>query len=374
LEEIRSQRLLVYRIGQIGDTIIALPALWAIRAHFPRAHMAFLGDVHAADQGMPARRVLPESGLFDQWLSYAAGTGSHRSKTFWDTLRTLRRHQFDTLIYLAPRLRRRRQVWRDLLFFRTAGIRQFIGHRGFDSLPHRHGGRPLPVLEHEADHLLRRLELSGIPVPPRSQRSIDLALSGADYAAADRWLDSLGYPRTAPVVGIGPGGKWPSKQWPEARFAEIGCRLIARLGIHPIVFGGPEDSGVANRLITAWGAGSSAAGVLSIRQAAAALQHCDLYLGNDNATMHLAAAVGTPCVAIFAAQDWPGRWYPYGPGHTVLRRSVSCEGCRLTECTKEGLRCLREIGVEEVFAACQDTLARSARARPERRACENCIS
>ena len=63
--------------------------------------------------------------------------------------------------------------------------------------------------------------------------------------------------------------------------------------------------------------------------------------------MHLAAAVGTPCVAIMSALDWPGRWVPYGQGHIVLRRSVPCEGCLLKVCDKEGMRCLKEIEIDE---------------------------
>src|SRR5205085_2524024 len=106
----------------------------------------------------------------------------------------------------------------------------------------------------------------------------------------------------------------------------------------------------------AWGTGTSAAGLLDVRTAAAVLARCRLFVGNDTGTLHLAAAAGTPCVGVFAAQDWPGRWQPYGLGHTVLRRPVPCEGCRLTVCTREGMRCLREITVEDVLAACRATL------------------
>ena len=64
------------------------------------------------------------------------------------------------------------------------------------------------------------------------------------------------------------------------------------------------------------------------------------------------AAVDTKCVVLMSALDWPGHWNPYGDGHRVLRRSVPCEGCLLQVCDKEGLRCLKEISVEDVIAAC----------------------
>jgi ADP-heptose:LPS heptosyltransferase len=167
-----------------------------------------------------------------------------------------------------------------------------------------------------------------------------------------------GYPDDVSLIGIGPGSKWPSKVWPEERFAEVGKKLIGELGLYPIVLGGPEDAALAARLVKTWGSGANAAGALDIRPAAAALTHCRLYVGNDTGTMHLAAAVGTPCGAVFSAQDWPGRWYPYGMGHTVLRRRVACEGCLLQVCEREGLRCLKEISVDEVLSACREVLSK----------------
>ena len=209
----------------------------------------------------------------------------------------LRQARFDTLVYLAPRMRTRWQVWRDLAFFRLAGITQFIGHRGFAPFPPRLPGRPLPFLEHEADHLLSRLALSGIPVPRPEERRIDLRLSGEELAAARAWLESqLAADRMARLIGVGPGAKMPSNVWPEERYVELIRALANELGVYPVVFGGPELSALGERLIAAWGCGVNAAGRLSVRQAAAALTHCRLFVGNDTGTMHLAAAVNTPCV------------------------------------------------------------------------------
>lgn len=304
---------------------------------------------------MPAKSVLPGSGLFDQWLSYPASAGGASAKAILGVLPEIRRQCFDTLVYLAPRLRTAKQVQRDLLFFRAAGVRHFIGHRGFEPLPPR-GDQPLPFLEHEADHLLGRLALSGISVPAAGQGDMNLSLTPQEQVLAGQWLSSQLPADARLVVGIAPGSKWPSKCWPENYYIQLGRKLIDQFGVYPIVFGGPEDTDIAARMIEAWGRGSVATGVFNLRQAAAALGRCTLYVGNDTGTMHLAAAEGTPCVAIFSAQDWPGRWHPYGSGHIVLRRSVSCEGCMLSVCTVEGLRCLRSLEVDEVLEACRQKL------------------
>jgi ADP-heptose:LPS heptosyltransferase len=159
----------------------------------------------------------------------------------------------------------------------------------------------------------------------------------------------------------------PAKRWPIDRFAEVGQKLIEQFDIWPIVFGGVEDADDAEFLLRAWGRGHNAAGQLSLRGSAAGLKHCRLYVGNDTGTMHLAASVGTPCIAIFSARDFPGRWYPYGDGHQVLRASIDCEGCGLVECLDRKNECLNRITVPAVLAACESILA-------ERRSCPKIVA
>jgi ADP-heptose:LPS heptosyltransferase len=74
--------------------------------------------------------------------------------------------------------------------------------------------------------------------------------------------------------------------------------------------------------------------------------------------MHLAAAAGTPCVALFSAREWPGMWFPYGVPQTVLRKQIECEGCALIECQTHANECLNRISAPEVMAACQRQFAR----------------
>lgn len=121
--------------------------------------------------------------------------------------------------------------------------------------------------------------------------------------------------------------------------------------VWPVVFGGPEDSSVAEKLIKSWNCGYNAAGALDVRSAAFALKRCALYLGNDTGTMHLAAAVGVPCVAIFSARERPGMWYPHGNNNRVFRSRIECEGCGLSVCVKRKNECLKQISTAEVRAA-----------------------
>jgi heptosyltransferase III len=346
-------RILVFRIGELGDTLIALPALRVIRRSFPTAHIALLSNADAHSKTVSASEVLPLNGLIDEWLSYPAADMKTSPLSLVSLLIKLRRLSFDTLAYLAPRMRSSEAVRRDLAFFRLAGIKTVIGHLGLEKLPERNGSGQLTEVEHEADHLLQRLSRDGLEVPEIGTARFELDLTSAEERSAGLWLkENLPAEKVNRVIGFGVGSKWPSKIWPEERFAELGSRLIKFADVFPIVFGGSEDRALGDRLIQAWSRGANAAGALSVRAAAAALKNCDAYVGNDTGTMHLAAAIGTRCVAIMAAIDWPGHWNPYGPGHLVLRRTVPCEGCLLRVCEREGMKCLKEISVDDVFTAC----------------------
>lgn len=365
-------RILVYRIGHIGDTVVALPALWAIRRCFPDAHITLLCNRQPGSNYVLASAILPTQGLIDETLTYVSDENRSNPLNLFGLLRELRTRRYDSLVYLAPRLRSPIAIARDKAFFRLAGIDRFYADRGF-GFPLREVDQSLPNVESEADHLLARLELTGIPVPATGEGEMNLAISELEREAASGWL-RRNLPDTArekKLVGMAPASKWPSKVWPEDRYLAFG-RWLVEQGMIPMVVGGKEDAPLGNRLIAEWGAGHNAAGELDVRATAALLELCDFYFGNDTGAMHLAAAVGTPCVVVMSAQDWPGRWEPYGSDHIVLRKSVSCEGCFLRVCDREALRCLTSISVEDAIDACRKVVSRS-RQSVERLACVSSV-
>ncbi len=354
------QRILVFRIGQLGDTVVALPAMWAIRRHFRQARLTLLSDCHPRLGWVVPSDLLAGAGLFDEFLSYpvdASGVGG--TLRWWRMLRlltTMRRKAFDLLVYLAPSARTSAQIARDRRFFAAAGIGQFLGMRSFPQFPSKAVGQPLPIVPSEADLLLARLAADGVPVPSSGAGSFDLNLGKAEEQQVESWLRGLPSDGGRPWIAVGPGSKIPAKRWPLERFAEVGASLVAERDVWPVIFGGPEDRPAGDMLLREWGRGYNAAGVLALRSSAAALKRCRLYLGNDTGTMHLAAAVGVPCAAVFSARDFPGRWYPNGRGHHVFRSQVDCEGCGLTACVERHNECLERISAAEVLAACQSIL------------------
>jgi ADP-heptose:LPS heptosyltransferase len=113
-------------------------------------------------------------------------------------------------------------------------------------------------------------------------------------------------------------------------------------------------------LLDQWrGAGLNLCGRLSVRESAAVLSRARLFCGHDSGPLHLAAAVGTPCVAVFSSRNLPGVWFPYGSQHEVIYHRIDCEGCQREVCPDRNKECIRSITVDEVLAALMRIIDRS---------------
>ena len=354
------RRILIFSTGSLGDTLLVIPAIRALRQHYPKAKFVLLSDVQANSSYVLATNVLSGTGLIDEFLTYTVHHGRlARIRTIAETLGLavrLRLEGFDTLAYCVEAWHGDQRVKRDKFFFRVAGVRRFIG---MESLEVRRSatGFDIETVTHRVDELLHRFGAAGIPMPSAEKRVLDLNLKASDRMAFHQWRRELSSDGGRLWIGIGPGSKMPAKVWPFEHFEELGKRLIDSFNVWPVVFGGPEDVMLGERLTQSWRCGYVAAGVLGIRDTAVAFERCLLYVGNDTGTMHLAAAVGTPCVAIFSAREPAGRWHPYGSGHRVFRSAIECAGCNLKICTERSNACLKAIEVNAVFDACASVLA-----------------
>ncbi|CAN5351523.1 N/A [soil metagenome] len=350
------QNILIFRIGHLGDTVVALPALWALRRSFPSSRLTLLTNL---DKGNPQyvspASVLPAKGLVDDFIAYPTNLSiPGRAAAYLQLARDLRRRRFDSVVYLMPRLRSGKQIARDRMFFQLCGL---FDLRGSEFLLSNRLDLPLPGLssriESESNFLLRLLADIGI-VAKTSET--DLLITENEVSAAKHLLGvASSGPADAKFIAVGPGAKWESKMWSEDRYAAVVAELVRKYDCHPIVFGGKEDTEKGQRMIRKWGRGSNAAGLLSVRESAAILRECTLYVGNDTGTMHLAAAMGTPCVAIFSAIDWIGKWDPFGEHNHIFRSTFECKGCELGKCVNQK-QCLELIETDEVFRACSDIM------------------
>lgn len=343
------QKVLVYLFGSLGDSIVAIPALRAIRRRFPEAEIVMLQNLE--ESLVRASQVIPD-GLVDRYLSYNSKADRFaKPAEFYRLWRTLRRERFTAAAYLIMSERPEKAVMRDRLFFRSAGIRDLYGFHPIASAelyPFEPNGRPA-MSKHEAVFKLERLARDGIgSVPGSDLETPMLEPSPAELAEIDEWLTLRRKDKNAPLVSIGPGCKQEVNAWPLENFVTLGSRLTRETPCELIVVGGKAEFEIGERLVAAWGGGINAAGAFSVRQSAALLKRCEFHLGLDTGTTHLAAAVGTRCFAIFGGRNNPGMWYPIG-GHTVVHHPVACAPCRSLTCPVKGHPCMTEISPDAVW-------------------------
>lgn len=338
-------RVLIYRLGSLGDTVVALPALHLVARTFPNAKRLMLTNfpVHAKSPASAA--VLGDSKLIDGYISYPVATRNYRqlARLWWE----IRRFRPQVLVYLAAS-RGGRTLKRDILFFKLCGIRRIIG-LPLDNLAKPLHSPSLGMWERESARLLRTLvELGECDID--DQRNWDLHLTTAEMNAADVALKPIA---GKPLVVCGPGTKMQAKDWGEENWRQLLAQLSVALPDHGLALvGAKEDTDISDYAAHEWrGPAVNLCGCLTPRETAAALRNAVLFLGPDSGPMHLAAAVGVPCAIAFAARTAPGIWYPIGQGNRVVYHQVDCMGCNLETCTLQKKKCLTSITVDEMLAA-----------------------
>lgn len=347
------RRILIYRSGAIGDAIVSLPAMQTIRQAFPDAHFILM-TAGGAGGVVWTDRVLQEFHWFSDVVIYNM-RDLRDPRTFWRLLGRLRALSVDQVFYLGSERNSGAKILRDRLFFRLAGIKRFIATQS-DSVTFWGRLRKAPrIYLRETDRLLRELEGHGLPT---TEVVFGLPIGDEQRRTVDRFLTEQKWDSERPILAICPGAKQGINVWPEERYAELGRRAIVDGGVNVVVIGGPSELEIGDRLVAQWPAGRAVnlARKLSILETAELVRRCDLYIGNDTGPMHIAASVGTRCITIMTARQPARLWHPYGEHNIVLRKSVPCQNCYLSQCVTLNRRCLLDITAEEVWMACRRAL------------------
>lgn len=352
------KRVLIYRLGSLGDTVVALPALHLVARAYPNAERRMLTNIPVNSKAPAAEAILRGTGLVDGYFNYKVGTRSLRelASLWWQ----LARWRPQVVVYLAA-FRSEAAVMRDSRFFSLCGIRRQVGVPLTRAMQENRWIEEDQALEAEASRLARNIaELGDASVD--DPKSWDLRLTEAERARAREALATTG---KMPVIAVSVGTKVQSKDWGAANWREfLGQVATAAPGHALVLCGVAEEFDASEAAAEGWRqAGGKMAvnlcGKLTPRESAAVFAEARLFIGHDSGPMHLAAAVQTPCVAIFAARNRPRVWFPYGRQHKVIYHQVDCWGCGLETCVVERKKCITSITVDEVMDAVREILGRS---------------
>lgn len=345
-------KILIYRLGSLGDMVVALPCFHLLARVFENKTRILLTNTPVHSKAPPASSVFADTGLVHGYLGYSVGSRNPRelSKLGWQ----IRRLGIESLVYLSVP-RGEAAVKRDALFFRLCGVKEIIGIPLGDLGTHLYD----PIAgRHEAEfgRLARCVAELGDP-RVHDVASWDLLLTGKERARAENSLRRL---QGAPFLAVGIGSKKSVTDWGIENWMTLMPKLHRRFREYALVFvGAKEDRPAIDEIADRWpGKFLNLGGDLSPRESAAVIERGDLFLGVDSGPMHLAASVGTPCVAIFSAHNVPGMWFPCGDGHEIIYHKTDCFGCDLDTCTNQKKKCILSISAEEVVAAAMRAMER----------------
>lgn len=336
------KNILVIKLRYIGDVLLATPVLHALRKRFPGARLTM-----AVNEG--TEDVLKWNPDLDEVLVVDRG-GLAQQISF---LREVRRRRFDCVIDLTDGDRSAMLSW-------LSGAPVRIGfneeHR-WRGLLYTSVAQPGSDVIHRMERDLEAVRILGIE--PKASPLV-LRTSHQDDDEAARLLREAGQDADSPspLVMLHPGARYWFKTWPAERFATLADRLTDAYGCRVLVGGDAGDREVAAAICArARSAPAVLAGRTTLLQFAAVLKRCALFVGNDNGPMHMAAALGTPVVALFGPSN-PSVWGPRGGKVEVLSKGLDCRPCFHPTCKRGEDNCMRQISVDEVFAAAEQLLVR----------------
>jgi len=335
-------RILIVKLSSLGDMIHALPTLEALRSLYPEGQITWLVEEPHAPvlAGHPA--------LDEVWPVPRLRLGSDRFLTnFRDSFklaRRIREQPFDLVIDLQGLLKS--AVWVAL----TRSTRK-IGYDRTRELSYLALTERLPPYDRETHAVRRYLNVArslGAPAEgPRFRLGLPLSVDLSHLVPLKPGQ---------PLAVVHPGARWPTKLWPAAHWARLADWLAREKGFQVVITGSPGDRGLAEEILAHTETPPlNLAGRTSLAELAAVLKQARVAVTTDTGPMHLAAALGTPVVALFGPTA-PWRTGPFGEGHQVVRLELDCSPCFQRQCPEP--RCLLELPVFRTQDAVEKILVR----------------
>lgn len=332
-------RVLIKTVNWLGDIVMSLPAMRALRRAYPDAHLAVL-----------IKREL--ASFFDgaKWLdevipySIAAGLGGLNDRR--KIVGEIRARHFD-LAVLMP------NSFESALWVTAAGIMHRAGY-AVDArramLTHK-ASPPRDALEgHQVHYWLAMIrETLGIQ---GEADDIAIAAEPSHVATMRKWLRERRRRPDAPLIAIAPAAAYgPAKEWPAAKFAAVVDALADKIGAECVLVGAPSERAKCEEVAALSSSGALvSAGETSIGELIALLSISSGFIGNDSGCMHLAGALGIPTVAIFGSTN-PFRTGPAAANSRVIWHRLECSPCLARTCRFGHYNCLREVEPKEALEA-----------------------
>jgi heptosyltransferase-2 len=330
-----ADRIVVKEVNWLGDLVMSLPALHALRQGYPQAHLAVLVRSELAS-------FFDGSGWLDEVIPYAVAGGLRGVPDRWRVVEAIRTRRFDLAVVFPKSFEA--AFWAALARVpRRAG---FVADVRGALLTHKAVLRPALRQRHQTfDYLAMLEEALGVV---GSSDPLAPAVHAPARATMEHWL-STRRRRQGRLIALAVAAAYgPAKEWPEDRYAALIDVLANRYAADCVLVGGPAERARCERVAARSQCGALvAAGETTVGELVAL---CDGCAGNDSGAMHVAAALGRPTVTLFGSTN-PQRTGPRGPRSRIIYRQIDCAPCLQRTCRFGHYQCLTQIAPEEVVEA-----------------------
>jgi ADP-heptose:LPS heptosyltransferase len=306
------RNILVIDFGQLGDVVMSLPALRAIRERYPDARITVL-------VGRPGAQIIDMSGYADATIEVDRvqlrdGFKPLSVVRIFQVVKDVRQRKFDFVVDLHSFSET------NLLGFFSGASKRLFSRRPGRSLDFLANFTPKPPVDKNdpGQHLIDRYLDVLVPLGIKDQLRVPRLLTRAeDDRAVDVLLRKAKAEKGTPLVGLFPGAGHPGRCWPLEQFAELADFLIRNDGVRPVIFVGPEERHLVQRMRALFPSTCVVLEKLTIPQLAAAQARLAVFVSNDTGPVHIAAAVGTPIVVMIDLPR-PHAYVPTGASQRLI--------------------------------------------------------
>lgn len=343
--------ILIVKLSAIGDVIHTLPSLAGLRNLYPDAHITWVIEESSADliKNHPyLDRVITSQRK--RWMKdVKAGKMMKVLKEVQAFIAELRSRSYDLVIDFHGLFKSA------VIVFLSKGKRK-LGYNSLQELSGLFLNEKIreDMGKHAVDRYLDFIRYLGGTV---ERPEFFIPIQEENRYRIDEFLKRYHIDRQKHLVAVNPVALWATKLWQNEKFAQLCDRIIEELS-STVIFTGSDREPLASIQSCMKNKSINVGGETTLRDLACLYQHSDLLITTDSGPMHLAAAVGTPVVALFGPTD-PARTGPYGEGHTVIRKNLPCSPCFLKKC--DSMNCMSDITTEEVFEAVRAILSKKGK-------------
>jgi len=344
-------KILVRATNWIGDAVMSLPALRAIRGRFPEAQIALLAKPWVA-------ALYEGEGSIDRVVPLEGAPGARDLAVKWRLSRQLRRERFDLTVVFPNSFESAAVVW-------LAGAKRIVGYardaRGLLLPEAVEVPEPGEIPRHESFYYLELLRRAGLIDSLPDIREIRFDGIPEARCRGERLFAKYGVQQ--PVIGVSPGAAYgAAKRWLPERFGEAAARLAARIGGSVAVFGSAAEAALCDE-VARRANGRNFAGQTALRDFIDMTAACRLFLTNDSGAMHIASALGVPSVTVFGPTNEAATG-PLGDAARLVREPVECAPCLLRECPIDH-RCMTRVTTDRVVGEAEFLLRTSGTLKSE---------